>query len=54
MDEVISSRKFRFVKVGDRRTKEKKGIIELKENLRARKIDISRSLEEKEEKQNGP
>lgn len=53
MDEVISSRKFRFVKVGDRRTKEKKG-IELKENLRARKIDISRSLEEKEEKRNGP
>lgn len=52
MDEVISSRKFRFVKVGDRRTKEKKG-IELKENLRARKIDISRSLEE-EEKRNGP
>lgn len=52
MDEVISSRKFRFVKVGDR-TKEKKG-IELKENLRARKIDISRSLEEKEEKRNGP
>lgn len=47
MDEVISSRK--FVKVGDRRMKEKKG-IELKENLRARKIDISRSLEEKEEK----
>lgn len=53
MDEVISSRKFRFVKVGDRRTKEKKG-IELKENLRARKIDISRSSEEKEEKRNGP
>lgn len=53
MDEVISSRKFRFVKVGDHRTKEKKG-IELKENLRARKIDISRSLEEKEEKRNGP
>lgn len=53
MDEVISNRKFRFVKVGDRRTKEKKG-IELKENLRARKIDISRSLEEKEEKRNGP
>lgn len=53
MDEVISSRKFRFVKIGDRRTKEKKG-IELKENLRARKIDISRSLEEKEEKRNGP
>lgn len=53
MDEVISSRKFRFVKVGDRRTKEKKG-IELKENLRVRKIDISRSLEEKEEKRNGP
>lgn len=53
MDEVISSRKFRFVKVGDRRTKEKKG-IELKENLRARKIDISRLLEEKEEKRNGP
>lgn len=53
MDEVISSRKFRFVKVGDRRTKEKKR-IELKENLRARKIDISRSLEEKEEKRNGP
>lgn len=53
MDEVISSRKFRFVKVGDRRTKEKKG-IELKKNLRARKIDISRSLEEKEEKRNGP